>query len=187
MASNDISSVPVVDWTVFEKDLNEVVDDIDKSEKRRQKLDKTEDKTLINSIKIKTNKLIENIVFDSIERVSHFWIDGHNNYNTSKGLPKLNLPENCRKMDLDLEEGFDDCFKNDGLIQDYYQYRDKKWEHFLQTIKDNDLVDKYKPQFVSFGGPIADILATVYDTSIEWKMTAQKTNGLTLLLQMTVF
>jgi len=84
---------------------------------------------------------------------------------------------------LDLEIGFNDCLQNYGLIDDYGLYRDKKWEHFLQAIKDNNLVDKYKPEFVSFGGPVADILATVYDTSIEWKISAEKTNDVIYLFK----
>lgn len=108
------------------------------------------------------------------DRVTHFWIDTRMEYNLSKPLPKLNFPDNPEDIEFDLTEGFDEW----DLINDYSSYRDLKWSYLLRTIRDQALIDRYEPDFVSFGGPLAEIMATIYDTGIGWKVWAQKINGL---------
>jgi len=56
-------------------DLNVIIDDLDEKERQRQERVKIEDKVLIDTIRLKTKKLVESVDFGSFERVHHFWID----------------------------------------------------------------------------------------------------------------
>ncbi|CAG2113446.1 unnamed protein product [Medioppia subpectinata] len=134
--------------------------------------------SVVDRLSIRSRGLIDNKWDESKQRVLHFSIDCDQKYDTTKELPKLKASEEWPQLSTtDLETGFADCVEDNGLITDYEAYRELKWQSFHRALKDNDLIDKYKPQFVSFGGPVAEIMATVFDTSNNWKVSAQLTSG----------
>ncbi|CAG2168807.1 unnamed protein product, partial [Oppiella nova] len=118
------------------------------------------------------------------ERVFHFHIDGQQNYSTDKELPKLLSPQKWSQLKgRYLKSGFDECLRDNKLIAVYEDYWHQKWLHFLNAIDENALITKHKPQFVSFGGPVADIMATRYDNAFNWTVTALMVKGTIYLLK----
>ncbi|XP_054164719.1 uncharacterized protein LOC128962371 [Oppia nitens] len=133
---------------------------------------------LVDKFKMRSNKVIDNCDKQlDITRVDNFVIDERLEVKDSKEFPKLKtIKELFEFQRIDLEIGFKECLANNGLIADYEIYRTKKWYHYLQRTKEYNLITKYKPKFVSFGGPVADIMATIYDTHIGWKISAEMVN-----------
>ena len=127
----------------FETELLNIIEEIDANIEKNRNINEN---VLIDDLSVKTNRLIEEKSFRRIERVFHFSINSDQSYDTSKPLPKLKLPERLTKLNVNLEQGFDECLLNNGLIDDYSYYRDLKLNYFLKAIKDNDLIGRYSPQ-----------------------------------------
>jgi hypothetical protein len=100
--------------------------------------------------------------FDSFENLMHFSIDSQLNYLENKSIPKLDLPQERTRLRLNLEEGFNEVVVKQKLITNYNNYRNQKWTHFLKCLIDNQIIAKEKPDFVSFGGLISDVLSAFY-------------------------
>ncbi|CAG2174546.1 unnamed protein product, partial [Oppiella nova] len=151
-----------------------------------QPVDAHEDqgKVLIDKLRVRTTGLVAQGSGSRTERVFHFHTDGQHNYSTDKELPKLLSPQKWSQLEgRHMESGYEECLQNDGLITDYDKYWHQKWHHFLKAIHDNHLIAKYKPQFVSFGGPVADIMATRFDNAFNWMVTAVRVKGIIYLLK----
>jgi hypothetical protein len=106
----------------------------------------------------------------------HFSIDSQLNYLENRSIPKLELPQERTRLRLNLEEGFNEAVDNQILITDYDKYRNQKWTHFLKCLIDNQIIVKEKPDFVSFGGLISDVLSAVYQHFLpnEMRKTQRK-------------
>jgi len=165
----------------FDSDLNQIIEEIKKNDEIEQNKRLFEEKVLINRIQINSNKIIQIKSFDQFKQLKHFCINGDKNYDSSKPIPKLLLPQIKTNLYLDLEKGFIQCFDNNKLITDYSDYKHKKWIYFLKCLDEYQLISEERPNFVSFGGPVADIMSTVYDSGIHWKVLAQMFRGLDLL------
>ncbi len=96
--------------------------------------------------------------FDSFESLMHFSIDSQLNYLEKD--PFLNSI--YYKKGLNLEEGFNEAVVKQKLITNYDKYRNQKWTHFLKCLIDNQIIAKERPDFVSLGGLISDVLIAVY-------------------------
>jgi hypothetical protein len=161
----------------FNEQLKQLLQKIEENVENEDKNKVLEKKSLIDKMKINSNLIFEIKSFDSFQQLFHFCIDRNGNYDSMKSIPKQLIIENKTHLRIDLEIGFIESFDNNKLITDYSDYKQKKWNYFLKCLDENQLISKIKPDFVSFGGPVADIMATVYDSGIHWKVLAQMFRG----------
>lgn len=161
----------------FNEQLKQLLEKIEENVENEDKNKVLEKKSLIDKMKINSNKIFEIKNFHSFERLFDFCIDCDANYDSMKSIPKQLIIENKTHLRIDLEIGFIESFDNNKLITDYSDYKQKKWNYFLKCLDENQLISKSEPNFVSFSGPVADIMATVYDSGINWKVLAQMFRG----------